>query len=190
MFPNDNTYVAPMVNFNQPLFTFEDENGTLSGAFLEPDESPVHPENADFGIEPLPSWIRGGGGESGNLNDPVVSNPNNANSFAAYEANIAGKTITYGSIATGVSSQVKYSKYYGSWMGGNYKFNSTSWPGNQYTGPRVLAKTTGNILSTTGVVLGVLNYGFIKESYNSGAMCDYEYNIEMASNTISTFGGI
>jgi len=57
-------------------------------------------------------------------------------------------------------------------------------------GTRTLAKVTGGIVTKAGTALGVINYGFIINSYNNNEFGKVTLGTELISNSISTFGGI
>ncbi len=89
------------------------------------------------------------------------------------------------------TSEVYYSKHFGTWMGKDFKVRSQSWGGNQYTGGKnKFAKQMAKKITWGGNVLGIYNGVNTYLDWRRGNSSSQQFLIEEFSNIYSTVGGV
>lgn len=89
------------------------------------------------------------------------------------------------------TSEVYYSKHFGTWMGKDFKVRSQSWGGNQYTGGKnKFAKQMAKKITWGGNVLGIYNGVNTYLDWCRGNSSSQQFLIEEFSNIYSTVGGV
>ena len=89
------------------------------------------------------------------------------------------------------TSEVYYSKHFGTWMGKDFKVRSQSWGGNQYTGGKnKFAKQMVKKITWGGNVLGIYNGVNTYLDWRRGNSSSQQFLIEEFSNIYSTVGGV
>lgn len=89
------------------------------------------------------------------------------------------------------TSEVYYSKHFGTWMGKDFKVRSQSWGGNQYTGGKnQFAKQMSKRITWGGNIVGIYGSINIYSDYRSGRISKSQLFLEESSNAYSTVGGI
>lgn len=115
--------------------------------------------------------------------------------YGAYGIVYPGSMSIAGSIGTpwvsAGTSEVYYSKHFGTWMGKDFKVRSQSWGGNQYTGGKnQFAKQMSKRITWGGNMVGIYGSINIYSDYRSGRISKSQFFLEESSNAYSTVGGI
>jgi hypothetical protein len=83
----------------------------------------------------------------------------------------------------------------GYWLGGNGKYYSSSWGGNQWTGGRNSVLTSSRVLKGSGTILGLPSVGYNVTQFGTYYSAGDSFNArrafsESASAAIGAFGGV
>ena len=140
----------------------------------------------------------GGGGRYGHFGNAEVSVDKaiaNAQSYYYnYHTHSQGSSLDpMAVLSTTLSgtSEVYYSKHFGTWMGKDFKVRSQSWGGNQYTGGKnQFALKMSKKITWGGNVLGIYNGVNIYLDWDRGNSSSQQFLIEEFSNIYSTVGGV
>lgn len=140
----------------------------------------------------------GGGGQYGHSGNAEVSVDKaiaNAQSYYYnYHTHSQGSSLdpmVVLSTTLSGTSEVYYSKHFGTWMGKDFKVRSQSWGGNQYTGGKnKFAKQMAKKITWGGNVLGIYNGVNTYLDWRRGNSSSQQFLIEEFSNIYSTVGGV
>ncbi len=144
-----------------------------------------------------------------NLNDPInyldisglqVTRGGSGNQSMPYNSQYyynQGQTINSGASAAGFAAGATQNVIYNSnnWLGSNWRYNSSSWGGNQYTGARSAARSASRVAKIFGQGTFALNAAFsFYEGYTAYSVGDYyavkKSGFELGLSAYATFGGV